>query len=264
MSMATVTRLPAGPDLRAGHLARLRRYGGALLALALALGLGLGTRIIVDPRTFPVTAVQVEGELRHVDRAAAEQLVAPHATGSFFTVDVDAIRVALVALPWVRQAEVRRVWPRTLRVVIAEQEPWARWGEHGVLSTRGEVFMPPLSSVPPGLPRLVGPAGTQALVGRQFRRMSRELGAVGGGLRGLSMDARHAWTLELAEGTQVVLGRSEVPARLRRFVAAYAALRDADAGRMQRVDLRYTNGMAVRWTEQDSAADSADGARSVG
>jgi len=43
------------------------------------------------------------------------------------------------------------------------------------------------------------------------------------------------------------VGRAAPEARLRRLVAAWPAALAGRAGRVARVDLRYTNGFAVRW-----------------
>ena len=55
--------------------------------------------------------------------------------------DLDAIQRAVEALPWVDHARVQRHWPNGLHVQVSEQTAAARWGESGLLNTRGELFV---------------------------------------------------------------------------------------------------------------------------
>ena len=44
-------------------------------------------------------------------------------------------------MPWVDAVSVQRAWPRGLHVLVIEQVAAARWGETGLLNTRGELFV---------------------------------------------------------------------------------------------------------------------------
>ncbi len=79
-------------------------------------------------------------------------------------------------IPWVDRAGVARSWPRALRVQVVEQKPVARWGEGGLLNTRGEVFVQDAQHIPAELPELVGPAGHRS---RDDRALPRRAGAAG-------------------------------------------------------------------------------------
>ena len=62
----------------------------------------------------------------------------------------------------------------------------------------------------------------------------------------VALSARHAWSLRLANGLHLTLGRDADLAehRLARFVEAYAS--SGTNGVPQVVDLRYPNGFALR------------------
>ncbi|MDX1460818.1 MAG: cell division protein FtsQ/DivIB, partial [Xanthomonadales bacterium] len=63
----------------------------------------------------------------------------------------------------------------------------------------------------------------------------------------LRLDARGSWFLELQSGTEVHIGRQSARARLDRLVASWPALMNGRALPPRLIDLRYTNGFAVRW-----------------
>jgi cell division protein FtsQ len=64
------------------------------------------------------------------------------------------------------------------------------------------------------------------------------------------MDERGAWTVELAGGQRVRLGRRDVDARLDRFFSAVLPALGAQLDRIRYFDLRYTNGFAVSWLDE--------------
>ena len=65
----------------------------------------------------------------------------------------------------------------------------------------------------------------------------------------VSVTARRAWTLTLDSGLTLELGRLDPEDRLARFVENYPQAAALLGRRMQHVDLRYSNGFAVRVPE---------------
>lgn len=216
-----------------------------LVLLATMVGIGWVVMQLRDPAALPIRRVQIEGEFIHLNPDHLQRVVVATVDAGFFGVDVARIRQRLLDEPWIRDATIRRVWPETLRVSIVEQVPVARWDETSLLNEAGEIFTPPTSSIPQQLALLSGPPGSEGEVLERFRAWSARLHGLGLHLQQLRLSARHAWTLFLDDGREIELGRREFSSRLDRFVHAYAAgLRDVWE-RIGRVDLRYTNGVAV-------------------
>jgi cell division protein FtsQ len=71
----------------------------------------------------------------------------------------------------------------------------------------------------------------------------------------LDVDERGAWRVVLDNDVTLVLGREQVDKRLDRYIAAQAALSDLDRP-IRLIDMRYTNGLAVRWADTASADDN--------
>ena len=120
-----------------------------------------------------VNSVRVAGEFKHVSRHALEQVVADQITKGFFEVDVEAVRSASRALPWVREASVRRVWPDSLHVAIVEREPVARWNDEALMEADGSLFQPHGQAVELNFPKLYGPAQSERAVLAAFARFPR-------------------------------------------------------------------------------------------
>ena len=233
----------------------LRSLLSMLLTLVLLVGLGFVGQSLQRPGSFPIRKVAVEGDFRHLPPRRVQRLVGQALQGGFFQVDVQQLRLGVLREPWVREASVQRVWPDTVRVVIEEQVPVARWGRDALLNTEAEVFRPARASFPKGLVRLQGPPGSEREVLVMYRDLAARLERLQLPLAHLTLSERGAWRFRLADETEVVLGRERVAERLDRFERAYRAqLVDAWSG-IAAIDLRYTNGFTVMERKVEAAAE---------
>jgi cell division protein FtsQ len=242
-------RKPAAPVTRhwEGVTAGLR--GALIMASGLVLAgiLGWLWATLTDPQLLPIKRVEVQGSFTYVDAQLVRDAVAPYMNGNFLTVDVHRVQKAVEGLPWVRWAEVRRSWPDAVHVSVTEQVAVAKWDEDSLVNDAGEVFRPPRASYPTGLPSLHGPEGSEKAVVMAFADMSAMVAPLSLHITRINLDERRAWSLYLDNGMQLVLGRGDGYGRLLKFVRFYRrALRD-QAEQVERVDLRYSNGFAVRW-----------------
>jgi cell division protein FtsQ len=224
-----------------------RLSGGVLFAILVAAALGLGASHLLDPRTLPIRHVRVNGEFLHLSPASLQEAASDVVRGGFFNVNVEAVRAALLREPWVREVTVRRVWPDALSVHVTEQVPAARWGDAGLLNGDAEPFAPEPDTWPSGLPRLLGPPGAESALLEEYRYMSAALAGPGLKVAQVDLSERRSWSLTLDGGPKIVLGRRDARSRFDRFSMALPGhLLDA-LPRIAVVDLRYTNGFAVRW-----------------
>jgi cell division protein FtsQ len=248
---------------RPGRARGIRQWlGGGALLIAMA-GAGVwGFDRLTDPQLLPLRVVHIEGELRHLRRQTLERAVAAHASGSFFSVDLEAVRRAASGLAWVEQVQVRRVWPDSLHMRVVEQQPLARWGRDSLLNLRGQVFTPEDGSVPLALPGLSGPDGSAARVSAAFRVMSKSLEPLGLEIRALHLNDRGGWQAELGAGVVLQLGTRDLDIRLARFMRLYPRLLAGAEGEPEEVDLRYTNGFTVRWRNANPQPQQASGRKS--
>lgn len=211
----------------------------ALALLVIAIGYEFVSR--------PVGAVRIVGEFQHVSRAELAKVLRVQLGRGFFGIDVAAVRASALRLPWVREASVRRVWPAGLRVRVVERVAVAYWNADGLLDSDGVLFRPAPRPGELRLPRLAGPRGSYRTVLRHFHALARALGGVGGGLRKLALSSRGGWTAELGGGVTLILGRELDGARTAATLRVVARLLGARMGEIERIDLRYANGFAVRW-----------------
>jgi len=198
----------------------------------------------------PIDAVVINSAFQRVSALQLEEALAPHVQTGFLSADLHSIRRQLADIPWVASARVRRHWPGSIEVQIAEQHPAACWGERGLLNIDGELFVEDANHVPVELPRLAGPEGSERRVAAMYFRVQERLEQRGMAATSLRLDNRGAWELQLSNGIRVRLGATAVEHRLNRF---FMALDEVIAPRVEQVDyidMRYTNGFAIGWKDR--------------
>jgi cell division protein FtsQ len=246
----------------------LNGCANTLYALAAAALLYTGVYAVVHSPLLPLRQLALQGDLAHVTRAQAEEAARTGAAGTFLSVDLDAVRRAFEALPWVRKVEVRRLWPDRLQVSIEEHVALARWGADAqsrrLVNTYGEVFEGEL----PGaerLPRFTGPGGSAEEMTQRYAAFRQALAPLQLEPRQVLLSPRHAWQLRLSNGLTLELGRDQIKEpvlqRLARFVAVYAQTLGSIDRRLEYVDLRYPGGFALRLPELEHRSGVPDSVR---
>ena len=107
---------------------------------------------------FGVKRITVNGQLHATDAAITAALGAGPDT-MMLDFDTDAAKARLEAVPWIRHAQVMRLLPSTLQVVIEERTPFAVWQNKGqtyVVDAEGVVLAPALREAYASLPLVVG------------------------------------------------------------------------------------------------------------
>ena len=204
-----------------------------------------------------ISSVRIVGNLRWVSRLELTRAIAGRMRGGFFGVDVDAVRESALAVAWVRDVSVRRVWPGELHLTVLEDRPIARWAGGGFLSDR-DVLLPPRQKIAVhGLPVFDGPLQAIPRLRQGLHEFSSILDGIGGGIERLERSATGNWTLGFADGVRLVF-RDGQERQVRRFAAVYPAALEGRKKSIDRIDLRYPNGFAVRWRD---GADAHSGIR---
>jgi cell division protein FtsQ len=219
----------------------------AAIATAL-LGAGALAAALLLFVNQPIERIRVDGQFQHltaqdVERAVRAQL---HGAG-LVSVRLDDVRRALRLLPWVQAATVQRSWPRGLTVTVIEQQAVARWNSTDLVNTHGDLFFGNSRFVPPELPQLAGPPGSEADVVARYLAVQDRIVESGVRLTALKLDARGAWELQLDDGVTVRFGRRQVDERFERFLTVALRMVCQRAADIAYVDMRYTNGFAVGW-----------------
>ena len=214
----------------------------------LAGGALLGARAEFN---VPIEKMTIDAPFQRVSALQITEAIADDVERGFIGFDLSRARERIEALDWVDRASVRRVWPDALEVVVTEQLPAAKWGDSGLLNTRGELFSEASQLDLPELPRLSGPPRRLHDVASQYLGLRGPLIEAGLGLRAVTMNNRGAWQFVLGNGIEIRLGREQVEARAQRFIQVAAPVVARHAEKIRHVDMRYSNGFAIGWKREE-------------
>lgn len=225
-----------------------------LFALAVAGTAWVGTGIVASER-WPIRWLELRGSFQRISAEQMRSSLAPLVNASFFTVDLERLRNAAMRNPWAASVVVQKQWPDTVAVTVEEHRPVAHWNRGWLVSDRGVEFAAPDADEIQGLPWLHGPEERLGEVLEQWNRFDAMLGSLDLEIGELVLDQRGSWSMTVNNGTRVALGRDDAVERLERLMQSWQPLlRDRRLPPVE-VDLRYTNGFAVRWPAE--AADFA-------
>jgi cell division protein FtsQ len=248
----------SGDTAQALDLRVMRQASRVLVLLATVALLGWGLVWLARGPWFAFKRLTVQGELTHNSVASLRNQVLGQLHGGYFTLNLQSARAAFETAPWVRQAQVRRVWPDQLVVRLEEHQPLAVWehedDEDQLVNTRGEVFDGSAAdlddSLAGSLPVLRGPNGSAPQMLAMHARLAPVFTALGAELKHLELSDRGSWRATLASGSVLELGRgepAEVEQRTRRFVASVTEVSNKLGRRaVESADLRHNEGYALK------------------
>ena len=244
---------------------RVMNAASALLVLGLAAMLVVaGWRWVVRQPLFALRGIAVEGDVAHTSAATLRANALPRLSGNFLTLNLREGRAAFEAVPWVRHAELHRVWPGLLRVTLEEHRAAAYWEtkadgadadsdasvDEQLVNDHGELFQANLGDVEDqDLPTLAGPAGHAAEMLRMWQLLQPRVQLLDDGVERLDLSGRGSWRATFEKGAVVEIGRgteAEVLARFDRFVRTLTQMTARLDAPLVFADLRYPDGYALQ------------------
>ena len=226
-----------------------------LIVLATAIVLTAATKGFLIVQSLPVQRISVTGELEHTQAQVVQDIVQQSLAGGFLKADLHQIQRQLESLPWIYEATVRRRWPAALEIHILEELPIARWGQDGFLNHEGEVFHTDKRGDWNSLPLLKGPEGSAQSLMAKYQRLVEFLRPLGLHVDHLLVDERGQVDVVMADGMQLTLGAEDFLGRMHRFEEVYRSELIARRADVEKVDLRYKNGVAVTFSETSQLAE---------
>lgn len=235
----------------------LNTVANALFAALLLLLLASGVWWLIQRPMFTLKVIRIEAaeqpELRHVNALTIRDGAIPRIKGNFFTTNLDSVRAAFEAVPWVRKASVQREWPNKLIVRLEEHTALGTWGEQGrLLSVKGDVFTANLAEAEEDAALIAfdGPDGSEKEVLARYLDLKSWFSRGGLAPESVQYSNRYAWSVKLNNGMRVELGREQTSTTLKervdRLMAVYPQLVASLQESIESVDMRYPNGLALK------------------
>jgi cell division protein FtsQ len=170
--------------------------------------------------------------------------------------DVETARQNLMAIPLVKDASVRKIYPDTIEITLTEREGFALWqnrGEIAVIAADGAVIDHFQGERFAALPLVVG----EGAAGRASGILAT-IDAVPGlkpHIRAAVLVAGRRWSLKLVNGMDVKLPEDNLPEALQRLDTLIREQKVLDKAILA-IDLRQPDRVVLRLTEEAAASRS--------
>ena len=260
------------------HPERMQKLSRFLIRCFVAM-LVIGVLVWLSQRpVFALKQIQIEpvaGQtLKHINKSLVKQQVSETVQGNFFSVRLEDVKRGFETMPWVRHANVRRVWPNGLIVSIEEQKPFGTWGgadSRALMNTHGEIFAGRVSEVGDDvhLVDFYGPEDSGQEVMSLYEKANNWFKPWGAEVTSLALTERYAWHIKLSNGMKVEFGRDEESSdktlteeRVARLFKYWPQVQEKWSNRIDAVDLRYANGFAVHLAAASVKKNDVDSKKS--
>lgn len=214
------------------------------------------TSSAVELAGFTVNKLTIEGQSRTSDQDLVRAL-AITSRQSMLSFDSGAAQGRLETLPWVRHAQVMRLLPSRIHIVIEERAPFAVWQHNGkahLIDPDGAVIAPVRTASRPDLPLVVGVGAAkearalfELLAGKSELREQ---------LRAAVRVADRRWNLKLVNGVEIRLPEENVAYavnKIEQLDKEHGVL----SGDIEAVDLRIPDRVTIRLTKDAAARRDA-------
>ena len=221
-----------------------------LSVFALILFIRLVMMIVSEPEFFPINVLKIKAPYHYLTREKIQKMISPYINKSFLVFSEENLKNDFKKNPWVEKILVKKIWPDRIIVQIMERFPVAVWNNM-LLSDKGDLFKPDEYEFLSDRPHLFGPKHQEKEVLHIFEKLSKLLLAHDLEIKELRLRENQSWEMILSNGVVIRLGKREIEERLARFCKVYPKLFAMSFDRVFSIDLRYSNGMAVKWKKSN-------------
>ena len=218
--------------------------------LMLLVGLGITGSIAANGlshllQDVQIRQIQLRGDLRYLDADSLAHGLSARFSGNYLDATLVEVISEVESHPWIESASARRVWPDTLLIEITEQRPVAIYNDTQYLGLSGDLFEPP-TPLYEHLPRLYGALAETKQIYSHYGVFSDRLSNLSE-VKSVSRGHDLGWRIALENGINVRLGRVDILGRLSRASDVLNRLADEKLERVQEIDARYDDGVALAW-----------------
>jgi cell division protein FtsQ len=226
--------------------ARKSRIRGILKVVALLTVL-VALLFHIRSKNFPIRLVKIFATYEHVERPQLQKIISPYLNKDFFHLNVFSIKHNLLEIPWIYDVSIKKRWPDTIVIHIVEQTAAMQWGENSLINSYGKIFTPPRRSFPSKLPHLMGPEYRALEIFRTCQQIIALLDPLDLAVEKLILTPHHHWELLLSSDTIIYLKEQQPIKQIELLTSLYRRITANHENPPKIIDLRYSNGLAVKW-----------------
>jgi len=198
--------------------------------------------------------IKIIGNMRHLKSHDLKNLIIQKMVKGYLSSDLVLVRDALLKLPWIENANIRRILPDRIEVEVIEKTPLLRWKQKGLVSDSGELFFPSnLQNAQTQKKKFseltqINVAKTHIKKALSFLKLVVPvISQLKLHLQALNEDDLGGWYVDINQNQKIIFGRNNLAQRILSLEKIWSAA--SKKGTIEYLDLRYANGGAVHFFE---------------
>lgn len=190
-----------------------------------------------------------QSNLNSHERYELTKILGKQADGNFLQTDLHRYVDTLSNIGWVEQADVRRDWQQGLIVNVTPRKAVAKFGSERLVDADGVVFKPadPSELDAHYWMQLQGDEKDAVAMMQQVQQVSDWYLPLGLKVKEVIVSSRMTWLFRFDNGLRVLVGNDNTSEKLYHLSVMLQNQLHTKLPKMQSIDLRYKNGMAVTW-----------------
>ena len=196
---------------------------------------------------IPIKTIEVASKLEKVNKDLVRSIAANYYQQGFFTAHLVDFENELNSIPWVYKANIKRKWPGKLVIAVEEQSPRFRWTGQSLLNKEAIPFLVNNFDAYQALPKLSGLAGREAYLASLYDKYNEQFKRLGFSIASIEEDARYDKVITLLNGISINVGREKTNQQIERCLQSFSEFTENERAAIASIDLRHSNGFAVRW-----------------
>lgn len=198
----------------------------------------------------PISEIQVVADSKEIENADIKKLIDNRVLGnSIFTMDSKGLLKDLSSLDWVSSVDIYRTYPDKLSISMTFQKPIARWGDEQLLSDSNNLYAKNNLIDYNYLPSLFAPSMSRNKILENFKMVSKLLQPINSPIKSFIFTDSGSLTVILDNGILLKFGKDNFMNKINNMSTIYQKNLSERKNDIEYIDLRYANGIAVKFKE---------------
>ena len=197
---------------------------------------------------FPIKNVSIESKIINVSKYDVFEKSKNYLDSkSFFNFKINILKKEIEKVPWVKSADIRRVYPGKIKIYIQEHTPIAIWNNKSYMNDVGDIFL--IQDIKKNLPVIISNQSRNKIMFLYFSLLLKYISDYNFDIeikKIVENDIR-SLSAHFSSGIIVKFGSKDIGNKIHAFVKIYNTLNSSDLEKIGYIDMRYSNGFSIGW-----------------
>jgi cell division septal protein FtsQ len=197
---------------------------------------------------FPIKNVSIESKIINVSEYDVFEKSKNYLDSkSFFNFKINILKKEIEKVPWVKSADIRRVYPGKIKIYIEEHTPIAIWNNKSYVNDVGDIFL--TQEIKKNLPVIISNQSGNKIMFLYFSLLLKYISDYNFDIEIKKIEENDIRSLSahLSSGIIVKFGSKDIRNKIHAFVKIYNTLNSSDLEKIGYIDMRYSNGFSIGW-----------------